>query len=591
MAKYSESFIQQVQQATDIVDLISGYVALKKRGKEFVGLCPFHEDTHPSLNVSPAKQIFKCFACGAGGSAFNFVMLYEKLSFPEAVRNLAERANIPLPRDAARPAPAGMGKTELLGVATFAARFYRDQLNSPAGAAALGYARGRGLSDQSIRRFGLGFAPDAWDALAAAAREHGISEAQLVAAGLATPRETAGCYDRFRNRLMFPILNVSGSVVAFGGRALDEAERAKYLNSPETVLFDKSSVLYALNWSRQAIVSSGRAAVVEGYLDALLPLQAGVENVVATLGTALTERHVHLLARYARDVVLVFDADAAGAAAAERALETFLTQQVRVRVATIPAGKDPCDFVQAEGAEALTKLIDEAPDALHHAWTRMCESYKAAGDNLADRREIVEAFLRLVASSAAYGAIDEVRRGQLAQHIAHMLNVPSAELLRQMRRLSRQVRRGSLGGGGPSAAPAAPTLLGQRQVLEVLLNEPELFDLAAERIGPADFSDAALRAVAERVWSLGSSGRLALDEVVASEAMAAHGALVAELATAGERRGNYEPTLVGAVDLMLYYRGKKDLDDLKAGGLSDETLRAIQQWHRQSSVRRGPRIS
>jgi len=593
MAKFSEQFIQQVAAASDIVEVISRHVALKKRGKEFVGLCPFHDDKHPSMNVSAAKQIFKCFACGAGGGVFQFLMLYEKLSFPEAVRTLARQAGIaPPPEARARPAQVGLGRDELVGVSVFAARFYRSQLRAPAGKSALSYARSRGLSDESIDRFGLGYAPAAWDALIIAARKKAFSEAQLLEIGLAVKRETgSGCYDRFRNRLMFPIIDPAGEVIAFGGRAMDENERAKYLNSPDSILFDKSRCLYALNWSREAIASCGQAIVVEGYLDALIPLQAGVNNVVATLGTALTDRHVQMLRRYGREVVLLFDADAAGAAAAERALEVFLAQQVHVRVAEIPAGKDPCDFCLAAGADALRELAAGAPDALQYLWNRRQEAYRAAGD-LPRRREVLEEFLRLVVFSGAYGAIDEVRRGQLAQHIGHMLNVSAVDLQQQMRRLGRRLKRAAPAGQGAGLQqPGDPAAIAEQHLLEVLLNRPELFDTAAERVGPADFLDADLRLIAECLWDMGKMGNIALDNILSMEKMSHLGSLLTDLAAAGRRRENYDQTLEGALEHLLYRRGRQEMQELKSQGLSDEALRRLNRRLRRADPRRHPRIS
>ena len=595
VARFSEQFIQQVAQATDIVELIGQYVALKKRGREFVGLCPFHDDHKPSMYVAPAKQIFKCFSCGAGGGVFQFLTLYEKLSFPEAVEALAERAHIALPREASGPAvPQGLSKAELADVLAFAASFFRRALHGEPGAAALEYARGRGLTDESIDRFSLGFAPPGWDALTAAARRKGFRDSQLAAAGLAVPRETGGCYDRFRNRLMLPILDPAGRIIAFGGRALDPRERAKYLNSPESILFDKSGQLYALNWAREAIVSSGQAVVVEGYLDALIPIQAGVENVTATLGTALTERHVRLLSRYAREAVLVFDADAAGAAAAERGLELFLAQRLHVRVATIPAGKDPCDYTLAEGPEALRRLVADAPDAMEYAWGRRLAEWQAAGGNLADRNRAVEEFLRLIVGSTAFSAADEVRRGQLAQHVAHMLNIPATALQQQMRRLARRSRPPA---GRPGEADAASwqadtsSVLAERQLLEVLLNRADLFDLAAERIDPQDFQDPELRPVAESVWRAGQADRLSLEELLASEEMSAQGALLTDLAAEGQHRGNYEPTLQGAVGHILYCREGRRLEPPRADAYTDEGLRQFTRRLRAADLRRHPRIT
>ena len=517
-------------------------------------------------------------------------MLYEKVAFPEAVRTLAERAHIPLPAEATTPEPKGLGRNDLIALTTFAARFYRSQLRSPAGADALRYALGRGLTEESIDRFGLGYAPDSWDALLRAALGEGYSEEQLVAAGLVARREERpGCYDRFRNRLIFPILSPAGEVIAFGGRALAAQEQAKYLNCPDTVLFDKSAQLYALNWSRQAIAAGGTAVIVEGYLDALMPLQCGVGNVVATMGTALTDRHVRLLSRYATEAVLVFDADVAGSAAAERALEIFLAQQVHVRVATVPEGKDPCDYCVARGGEAFAVLVAGAPDALHYVWQRRNEQVQAAGDNLASRRAAVEDFLRVVAQSAAYGAIDEVRRGQLAQHIAHMLNVPATDLQQQMRRLARSVPRGRPPGG----AAESPAPLGsdaQREVLEVLLNRPDLFEQASQKVSPEDFPDPTLRQIAQAVWSAAQRGAVRIDELLAREELSTHAGLLVELSGAGERRGNYEPTLAGAVADLVYRRGRREVQDIKASGLTDESLRALDQHLRQEDLRRHPKI-
>ncbi len=590
MPQFSEQFIQQVAQSTDIVDLVSEVVALTKRGKEYVGLCPFHDDHSPSMYVSPAKQIYKCFACGAGGGVYQFVMEQEKLSFPEAVRALAERANIPLPAERTSE-PRGQSKNDLIRACTFAARFYRKQLFSPSGSDVLEYARGRGLSDKSIERFGLGYAPEAWDALLKAAGEAGLPAELLVAAGLAARRDDGGFYDRFRNRLMFPILDLQGRVIAFGGRALSDEQKAKYLNSPETSIYDKSSQLYALNWARQGIVSRNRAVVVEGYLDALIPLQEGLDNVVATLGTSLTERHVRLLARFAGEAVLVFDADTAGAAASERALELFLAQKLDVRVAAVPAGKDPCDYCLAEGGEALLRLADDAPDAIEYVWRRRREALVGADASPAQRQQAMEDFLRLVVSCSAYGAIDEVRRGQLAQHIAHLLNVPLRDIQQQMRRLGRRIRRPRQAAQAEVQTSVGRGVIAERQVLEVLLSRPELYDHAAERIGPEDFAEPSLRRLAGAVWELAARDRLAVEELLGREDLAELGSLVAELASAGERRGNDEQTLDGAVEYMLGRRHRRELEELKSSGrLDDEALRRLGNHHRSPDPRRHPRI-
>lgn len=599
MARFSEQFIQQVAQATDIVELVSQYVALTKRGREYVCICPFHDDHKPSMYVAPAKQIFKCFSCGAGGGVFQFLCLYEKMAFPEAVKALAERAHIPLPAEScqAQAASGGMSKTDLAEVMSLAAHFYRAQLRGQAGAAALAYARGRGFTDDSIERFGLGYAPSGWDCLLRAARSRNVRDAQLAAAGLVIQRDEGGYYDRFRDRLMFPILDPGGKVIAFGGRALDPNDRAKYLNSAESILFDKSGNLYALNWAREGIVATGTAVVAEGYLDALIPLQAGISNIVATLGTSLTEQHVRLLSRYAREVVLVFDADAAGAKAADRGLEMFLAQRIHVRVATIPAGKDPCDFVLAEGSEAFGRLVSEAPDALQYAWDRRQAAWQLAGGNLASRRAVVEDFLRIVVTSTSYDAIDEIRRGQLAQHIAHMLNIPAPDLQQQMRRMAKHLRSAgaqnarSARGAAESWSPEAAAGQAERELLEVLVNMPDMFDMAAERIDWQDFQDPNLRQLAARVWALGKAHRLSLEDLLADEDLLGLGGLLTDLSAAGEKMANYEATLHGAVSHLLYLRQGRQPAQPPAEPYSDEALNQVLQQHRPADLRRHPKIT
>jgi DNA primase len=581
MGRLPDSFIQQVLQATDIVDLIAQYVTLKQKGREFVGLCPFHEDKNPSMYVVPAKQIYHCFVCNNGGNVVKFLMEFEQLNFPEAVKNLAERANIPIPREAdAPPVEAGMSRTDLLRVTAFAADFFRQQLHGPAGKGALAYARQRGLNDETLERFAIGYAPDRWDALLNEARKRRIAEQQLVATGLVRRRDNgSGCYDGFRNRLMFPIHDLTGRVVAFGGRALSSDERAKYINSPDGPLFDKSSLLYGLHLARDDIRKRDQVVIAEGYLDVIAPSQEGVGNLVAPLGTALTQRHVRILSRYASQAVLIFDADTAGAMAAERALQLFLAQQLHVRVVTIPAGKDPCDYALAEGGQALRELIDAAPDALQYVWDRRWEAFQQAGGNPSQRQKVVEDFLSLVVSSGEWGAIDETRQSHIAQHIAHILNLSAHDLQRQMRRLRRKVEPARApdrqGPDRPGRALLSP-VTAERQILEVLLDEPDLFDHVMERLGPEQFQDAMLQTLAQWVWQLGEQGQLSLESLLGYEELASLSPLMTELALKARQRGQHEETLNEAVATLLERAERQDLQSIKQNGLDDQTLRELQ---------------
>ncbi|NLF32583.1 MAG: DNA primase [Planctomycetes bacterium] len=593
MAKLPEHFIHQVQQATDIVELVGRYVTLRRRGKDHVGLCPFHQEKTPSFAVSPTKQMFKCFGCGAGGGVFQFVMLQQKITFPEAVRLLAEQAGIPVPADDGPPAEAGMDRGELVRLMRFAADFYRQQLRQDAGAAALAYVRGRGVTDESIERFELGAAPDAWDALYRAARAAGFRDRQLAAVGLVAERDGGGYYDRFRNRLMFPIIDAAGRVIAFGGRALSDDQRAKYLNSPETVLFDKSSNLYGLAWARQPIARTGRVVVVEGYFDALMPAQAGMDNVVATLGTALTERHVRMLSRLAPDVTLVFDSDAAGAAAAERGLELFIAQEMHVRIGAVPDGKDPCDYVLSAGVEAFARVVEQAPDALDYVWRKRSAQF-AGAENLVERRQAAEDFLRIVVTSAAYGAIDAVRQGMLVNQLAHLMGLPVEHLTQQVRRLLRRVPTASAPASPPSATDRG-VVMGpagaQRRILEVLVAEPDLFDQAARQAGPEEFTDPVLAAVAREIWRLGDLGELNLESLLSVAGGDDWGRIVTDLATAAERRGNHAATLAEDLAYLESCRCRRRLDELRQAASSgdEESLRRYAAGRQTPDVRRMPR--
>ena len=399
-------------------------------------LCPFHAEKTPSFVVHPDRQFFRCYGCGKAGDVFAFVAEHEHVDFPEAVRIVAAMVGITVPEPSReRGGPSKELKTRLYELHRWAARFYAHQLaEADAGRVARDYLAGRHFDNETLEAWSIGYAPDAWEALGRAATRAKFTGRELLASGLVIARDGGeGYYDRFRHRVMFPIRDRQGRVIGFGARALGDSE-VKYLNSPETPLFSKGRCLYGLDKARRAIADDGRVLIVEGYTDVLMCHQMGIETAVATLGTALTRDHVRRLQHYADRVTLVFDADAAGAAAAERALEIFLAQQIHVRVATVPEGKDPCDYCLSSGADALRKVISDAPDALQYVWSRAQEAWRGAGGSLADRRRVMDDFLRLVVSSTTWGGIDEIRRGQLAQHIGHMLNISAADLQQQMRR-------------------------------------------------------------------------------------------------------------------------------------------------------------
>jgi DNA primase len=358
-----KNFPDDVRNQADIVRIVSDYVALKKRGANWIACCPFHSEKTPSFNVHPGKGIYKCFGCSAGGNVFDFVMRVEGLSFPDAVRLVAEKSGIPVPRDVA-PQPgaerADRRRKRLFELNEWACEFFEQQFGATAeGRRALEYVEGRGVTSVTRERFRLGYAPNSWDTLSSHLASRGASREEIADSGLVTVKESGGgYYDRFRGRVIFPISDAQGRPVAFGGRTMGD-DKPKYLNSPETAVYTKGNHLYGLFQAREAIRKAGFAVLVEGYLDVLLPSQEGVENVVASLGTALTEAQARLLRRYmARPQVIVnYDPDTAGQAATTRSFETLLAQGFKINVLSLPGGLDPDEFVREHGAQAYRDLM------------------------------------------------------------------------------------------------------------------------------------------------------------------------------------------------------------------------------------------
>lgn len=356
--RYSEELIEEIRISNDIVDVVSEYVRLEKRGKNYFGLCPFHREKTPSFSVEPGKQIFYCFGCGKGGNVFQFITLAEKVEFIEAVRLLADRAKIALP-ESNDPAEAERAKQkqQVLSINLSAARYYNDALYSKEGEIALKYLKKRDISEQTARRFGLGYSPRDWDSLYRHLVKDGFTEEQMLKSGLIMRGKKGNLYDRFRGRLMFPIFDVRGSVIGFGGRVLDDS-MPKYINSPETVVYSKGRHLYGLNFAKNS--GSKSIIVVEGYMDAISLYQNGINNVVASLGTAMTESQGRVLKKYSEEVVISYDADVAGQAAVMRGLNLLDSIGCNVKVLVIPDGKDPDEYIRKNGPNAFRKLIDGA---------------------------------------------------------------------------------------------------------------------------------------------------------------------------------------------------------------------------------------
>ena len=455
---YSDQVIEDVRSANNIIDIISSRVQLTKKGKYFFGLCPFHNEKTPSFSVDPDRQIYYCYSCHKGGDAFRFVTETEKLTFPEAIQKLADRAHIQLPESSDPVYNKKLAKTKELqkryfDMYTHSASFFSQALMSGQGAPARGYMQRRMIRADMVRKFGLGYSLNGWEALKAFLNSKGFSDEELLSGGLIIKNKNEGYFDRFRNRVIFPIQDVSGRTLAFGGRAIDDST-PKYMNSPETQFYNKGKHLYGLNLAKAT--KEKYMLIVEGYMDLISLSAHDFDNVVAPLGTALTDEQARLLKRYTDDVIISFDSDAAGQAAALRGLDILEGQGFRVRVLTIPDGKDPDDFLRAQGSQAYRELISSAEPLMDYkiASLRKNEPPDAADGDVR--------FLKGVVLLLA-GVRDEVERDIYINRISaqyrvteHSLKTEIEKALRRNTDTTGRGRYAARNAGGPARNAAGP---------------------------------------------------------------------------------------------------------------------------------------
>jgi DNA primase len=483
MPLYSDGVLDEVKNAVSIVSVISEYVALRKRGRNHVARCPFHNEKTPSFNVNEDRQIFRCFGCGLGGDVFKFIMEIEHLSFPEAVRFIAERHGIRLPV-AERYTPAeGEPGTDADSLRELmretAVLFHRCLLETEEGRTGLDYLLGRGLRKETIERFQLGYSLGEGDALIRRMLKKGIPLSALEACGLAKRSEDGQrCYDTFRGRVMFPIYDVRGRVIAFGGRALGD-KQPKYLNSPETRIYNKSHHLFGLSQSREGIKKFDFAILVEGYMDFIVPFQYGIENLVASLGTSLTQQQVRLLGRYTRDVVVSYDPDSAGQSAAQRSLDLFLEEDFRVKVLRLPDGQDPDVFVRQAGADGYRDRLRDAVPYLDFVFNKAIE---ACGDpdNPRNKVQVLNAILPYLAKLP-----NAIERSEYVFRFARRLGLEDQQLLAELKRAA-QNKKGRI--AGASVSPAATMKFAEKRFLQLLLENTELQSQVLPRCALQDFA-------------------------------------------------------------------------------------------------------
>ena len=494
---YPDEIIEEVRNQNDIVDVISEYVKLQKKGANYFGLCPFHNEKSPSFSVSPGKQMYYCFGCGEGGNVISFVMKYENYSFIEAVQMLASRAGIELPQvtRSKEEKENADKRSQILTINTLAAKIYYYMLKSEKGALAYHYLRGRELSDNTITGFGLGYSDKYSDSLYKYMKSKGYKDDILKETGLFTFEEK-GVHDKFWNRVMFPIMDVNNKVIAFGGRVMGDG-KPKYLNSPETKIFDKSRNLYGLNIARTS--RKGYLLICEGYMDVISLHQAGFNNAVAALGTSFTSGHASLIKRYAKEVVLTFDSDGAGIKAALRAIPILREAGLSIKVLSMKPYKDPDEFIKALGPEAYEERIEKATNYFIFQVGTLMNEY-----NLYDPSEKTEFHNKVADMLLEFE--DEIERNNYLESVCRTFNIPLDGLRQLVKKKGlnyigkkQREEKETIKSGNKEKEEAV--VLAQQILLTWLIEEKNIFECVAKYVSPSDFSDDFYKRVAGIFWA------------------------------------------------------------------------------------------
>lgn len=517
-----DSFLQELVAKNDIESVVSAYVSLKRRGRNLVGLCPFHGEKTPSFNLYPETNSFYCFGCGAGGDVVTFIRRIENLSYIDAVKFLADRAGIPVPEQDRNDVGARQ-RVRILEANREAARLFHACLYSAEGRAGLEYYYSRGYTDATIRHFGLGYAPQRFDFVRDHLRKKGFHDEELVLAWLcARSKNGKGIYDIFRNRVMIPIIDVRGNVIAFGGRVLDDS-KPKYLNSGETMVFKKTNNLFALNFAKQA--KGERLILCEGYMDVIALHQAGFENAVAALGTSFTADHARLLSRYTDEVVLIFDADAAGKKGAQRAIGLLRETGLRIRLVTIPDGKDPDEFIRKNGAERFKLLIDRAANDVEYRLIELGQRHllNTSEGKVTYLREAVQLLSELhdpLERDVYIGRLSQelsVSKDALQTQLKYQLDRRKKQ--RQEKQMSQVIRRSeeTMKKANPEAAEHVRAASAEESLLGLLLLNPDYFGVVESELVPAEMATAFNRTLYERLLARYRTGAVIDLSVLAEE--------------------------------------------------------------------------
>jgi DNA primase len=486
--RYPQTFIDDLKRQADIVRVIQDYVQLKKKGANWMACCPFHKEKTASFSVSPAKEIFYCFGCHKGGSVFNFVMEMERVSFPEAIKLVAEKSGVPIPKlvEDSRFEAKRQLADEVIELNRWALEWWEQQLESSSEARiARDYLLRREITDETSKTFHLGYAPDSWDALSIYLRQKGASQEQIDRSGLVVKKDDGGrTYDRFRGRLIFPVLDIQGKPIAFGGRTLRD-EDAKYINSPETAAYVKGRNLFGLNLTRDEIRRAGFVILVEGFLDLIVPYQFGVCNAVASLGTALTPDQARLISRFARKVVVNYDGDNAGVQAAKKAIEILLAEDLEVKILVLPDGSDPDEFIRKSGATEYHKQRGSAQTHLQFVIDQAVRDRKL--NNPADKEAAIDEVLPYIRAVRS-----RIQKREYFDIAMDSLRITDAGLRRELWHSIRQIGdRAHIADGSKPAmkrTQVKPTVA-EMNLLELLLADANLRRLVLTKLQPADYDD------------------------------------------------------------------------------------------------------
>lgn len=484
-----DNIIDQVRDRTDIVEVISAYIPLKKIGRNYKTTCPFHNEKTPSFIVSPDKQIYHCFGCGAGGNVFSFLMKHENIEFPEAVEMLAGKAGIVLPRASGRRDEDSLA-SQLYKINELAAQFFQEGLAHSG--AAREYLASRGIGEVSVAKFKIGYAPDSWDALINFFKTKGIGPNILEKAGLVVASDKGSHYDRFRKRAIFPIIDLKDRILGFGARVLD-ATLPKYVNSPETPIYSKGKNLYGLNFSKEQIKKEGHVLVVEGYLDFIIPYQAGVNNIIATLGTALTLDQLKLLKRYSNTVIMVYDPDEAGEAASLRNLDLFISEDMNVYIAELPVGFDPDNYIRKFGTEEFLKLIKASKNLFDYKIDKLSKRFNI--NAMSGKANIASEMLPTISRIN-----NAVLRSELVKKLAEKLAVDEDSIRTELKKVKPDYseHRYVITPVEAKKDPRSAEMV----ILALSFEGGGFIEKIAEALKPEEFRDSAVRDVMNVIFSL-----------------------------------------------------------------------------------------